>query len=156
MCFFVFLNYKNVLLWKQNLFIAKLKVTNRRQWLFPRFLLHFYNIQQIVSHVFSKSSFMHTLTISHLQVSECYTNMCVATSHVINPEKSARKWDLIELLMGGFWREFCPLTFQELEDEELEESYAELESMYVQFLADSGLSTSGYWRGGAPVASDKD
>lgn len=31
--------------------------------------------------------------------------------------------------------------------EEIRKSYAELESTYMQFLSDSGLSRSGYWRG---------
>eukprot|EP00249_Psilotum_nudum_P013516 c24374_g1_i1 orf=310-1236(-) len=40
-----------------------------------------------------------------------------------------------------------------LEDEEMKKSYAQLESAYAKFLADSGLSKSGYWRGGLPPAS---
>lgn len=38
------------------------------------------------------------------------------------------------------------------EEDKLRQSYAQLESVYVQFLADSGLSKSGYWRGGMPPA----
>ncbi|EFJ16844.1 hypothetical protein SELMODRAFT_421511 [Selaginella moellendorffii] len=42
------------------------------------------------------------------------------------------------------------------EEEELRKSYAELEATYMQFLADSGLSRSGYWRGGMPSSSHHD
>jgi hypothetical protein len=31
--------------------------------------------------------------------------------------------------------------------EEIRKSYVELESVYVKFLSDSGMSKSGYWRG---------
>lgn len=34
--------------------------------------------------------------------------------------------------------------------EEIRKSYAELESTYVKFLSDSGLSRGGYWRGAVP------
>lgn len=47
-------------------------------------------------------------------------------------------------------------TILDLEDEKLRESYAQLESVYVKFLADSGLSKSGYWRGGVPPASEEE
>jgi hypothetical protein len=37
---------------------------------------------------------------------------------------------------------------RQLQDyEEIRKSYAELESTYMKFLSDSGLSRSGYWRG---------
>lgn len=38
----------------------------------------------------------------------------------------------------------------DVEEENLRQTYAQLESAYVKFLADSGLSKSGYWRGGVP------
>lgn len=43
-------------------------------------------------------------------------------------------------------------TVLDAEEDKLRQSYAQLESVYVQFLADSGLSKSGYWRGGMPPA----
>ncbi|KAL3690986.1 hypothetical protein R1sor_004637 [Riccia sorocarpa] len=39
------------------------------------------------------------------------------------------------------------------EYEDLRKSYAELESSYMKFLVDSGLSKSGYWRGGVPTTT---
>ncbi|MCO5607547.1 hypothetical protein L7F22_061744 [Adiantum nelumboides] len=41
------------------------------------------------------------------------------------------------------------------EEESLRQTYAQLESAYVKFLADSGLSKSGYWRGGVPPALEE-
>lgn len=41
--------------------------------------------------------------------------------------------------------------------EDIQKSYAELESVYVKFLADSGMSKSGYWRGsGVPTTAQLD
>ncbi|BBN14052.1 hypothetical protein MPTK1_6g08460 [Marchantia polymorpha subsp. ruderalis] len=37
--------------------------------------------------------------------------------------------------------------------EDIRKSYAELESSYMKFLVDSGLSKSGYWRGGVPTTT---
>ncbi|KAL2623022.1 hypothetical protein R1flu_003227 [Riccia fluitans] len=39
------------------------------------------------------------------------------------------------------------------EYEDIRKSYAELESSYMKFLVDSGLSKSGYWRGGVPTTT---
>ncbi|MCO5560694.1 hypothetical protein L7F22_014311 [Adiantum nelumboides] len=41
------------------------------------------------------------------------------------------------------------------EEESLRQTYAQLESAYVKFLADSGLSKSGYWRGGVPPVREE-
>ncbi|KAH9323149.1 hypothetical protein KI387_017788, partial [Taxus chinensis] len=38
---------------------------------------------------------------------------------------------------------------------EICDSYAELEPAYLKFLAESGLTKSGYWRGGMPSTSDE-
>lgn len=46
-------------------------------------------------------------------------------------------------------------TVLDAEEEKLRQSYAQLESVYVKFLADSGLSKSGYWRGGLPPALEE-
>eukprot|EP01018_Ginkgo_biloba_P011193 Gb_38515 [translate_table: standard] len=40
--------------------------------------------------------------------------------------------------------------------EEIRQSYAELEPAYLKFLADSGLSKSGYWRGGMPSTTSEE
>lgn len=40
--------------------------------------------------------------------------------------------------------------------EELHQSYAELEPAYLKFLAESGLSMSGYWRGGVPSSAPEE
>lgn len=44
----------------------------------------------------------------------------------------------------------------ESEEEKLRQSYAQLECVYAKFLVDSGLSKSGYWRGGVPPAPEED
>lgn len=40
--------------------------------------------------------------------------------------------------------------------EEIQQSYAELEPTYLKFLAESGLSMSGYWRGGVPPSAPEE
>lgn len=40
--------------------------------------------------------------------------------------------------------------------EEIHQSYAELEPAYLKFLAESGLSMSGYWRGGVPSSDPEE
>lgn len=40
--------------------------------------------------------------------------------------------------------------------EEMHQSYAELEPAYLKFLAESGLSMSGYWRGGVPSSAPEE
>ncbi|KAI5084381.1 hypothetical protein GOP47_0000550 [Adiantum capillus-veneris] len=43
----------------------------------------------------------------------------------------------------------------DVEEENLRQTYAQLESAYAKFLADSGLTKSGYWRGGVPPALEE-
>ncbi|CAM6111044.1 unnamed protein product [Calypogeia fissa] len=46
---------------------------------------------------------------------------------------------------------------QKQDYEDIQKSYAELESVYAKFLADSGMSKSGYWRGsGVPTTAGLD
>ncbi|GLJ32061.1 hypothetical protein SUGI_0645640 [Cryptomeria japonica] len=105
---------------------------------------------------------VHSIRLQMDEVYEQETEEKTSSTH--HKTKHARWHSILEDDAGTTALDSSPKGYSPTESQEnrgkdaykeICDSYAELEPAYLKFLAESGLTNSGYWRGGLPSTSDE-